>query len=660
MLDDLQSLLIMVCQQAENQTEVEMISEWPEESRKEDRAVASISEPPSRSEKRSSSTNLDGSLSCNNMDGSTKSFQNSTKSFQNSSPSMMTHEPEEIKVSGQEPAIADEGKNKLEQGSEQVSVSVEKSENVVEENEMSMASPEVFATVDSSYSAAEVDYKKEDINVVSILRQSESALNSRTETFKKKQSVSFSDSVDTVEIPALDDSVLDDLFYWEEELATFRYEAFMEKIGLDSSDFDNCAGSLQVSIASLDSHDPEAIKKMKSKGLDSSAPDIAGLQEQKPRDVAQSTEIDEGFPNQPQPPSEGLSDVRCNVDAPEMDLKHELDVCLPGEEAESEIATLECGRMESIDDSVTKKSMPEEVCSETSPEEVRAIPISKETVLESETSPSSHPQLAQETISAGEPEPTQDQEEHREEEIPSAKVAVVEESQPLPEETIAFQKEEKQLVADSVLNDSPEQSRENSASSNSKSQPRGPKSPITKASRLRSEKMIEVLRVLLKSKRTTPVSVSEGLEEMGISNSSGWQMSASGGLDSSNVSLHDVPGATKKSAKTKKIHWKRVEDVLKIPQESSKVEEKVEMPLSSSTGDPRTQVKEETAPKGTSKSKRTKRKIIYIPKPKQDGDEPRQAPPPPPTPPVHSPMASHGPPKNAARSPTLMKYMPKT
>jgi hypothetical protein len=48
----------------------------------------------------------------------------------------------------------------------------------------------------------------------------------------------FKDGHDAKEIPRLTDSMYDDLFYASDELANFRYEAFMEEAGLDINDFE--------------------------------------------------------------------------------------------------------------------------------------------------------------------------------------------------------------------------------------------------------------------------------------------------------------------------------------------------------------------------------------------------------------------------------------
>ena len=49
----------------------------------------------------------------------------------------------------------------------------------------------------------------------------------------------FKDEHDIVEIPRLTDSMYDDLFFTNEELADFRYEAFLEENGLDVDEYMN-------------------------------------------------------------------------------------------------------------------------------------------------------------------------------------------------------------------------------------------------------------------------------------------------------------------------------------------------------------------------------------------------------------------------------------
>ena len=49
--------------------------------------------------------------------------------------------------------------------------------------------------------------------------------------------VRFSDDVQIQEIAKYSSSVLDDLFYDDDQLSNFRYEAFMEKCGLDPESY---------------------------------------------------------------------------------------------------------------------------------------------------------------------------------------------------------------------------------------------------------------------------------------------------------------------------------------------------------------------------------------------------------------------------------------
>jgi hypothetical protein len=55
---------------------------------------------------------------------------------------------------------------------------------------------------------------------------------------KQKNEVRFADEVELNEISFMRKSLLEDLFYGSEELAEFRYQAFMEQAGLDVNDFD--------------------------------------------------------------------------------------------------------------------------------------------------------------------------------------------------------------------------------------------------------------------------------------------------------------------------------------------------------------------------------------------------------------------------------------
>ena len=55
---------------------------------------------------------------------------------------------------------------------------------------------------------------------------------------KQKYQVRFADEVEMNEISFLRKSLIGELFYGSEDLAEFRYEAFMEEAGLDVMDFD--------------------------------------------------------------------------------------------------------------------------------------------------------------------------------------------------------------------------------------------------------------------------------------------------------------------------------------------------------------------------------------------------------------------------------------
>lgn len=63
-------------------------------------------------------------------------------------------------------------------------------------------------------------------------------LNQKEEKAKMTKSVRFEDEVELNEISKLRRSMLDDMFYASEDLANFRYEAFMEEMGLDMDEFD--------------------------------------------------------------------------------------------------------------------------------------------------------------------------------------------------------------------------------------------------------------------------------------------------------------------------------------------------------------------------------------------------------------------------------------
>jgi hypothetical protein len=53
-----------------------------------------------------------------------------------------------------------------------------------------------------------------------------------------KSRVRFADEVDVNQFSRLGASHFDDMFYASQDLAEFRYEAFMEDAGLDMADYD--------------------------------------------------------------------------------------------------------------------------------------------------------------------------------------------------------------------------------------------------------------------------------------------------------------------------------------------------------------------------------------------------------------------------------------
>ena len=54
----------------------------------------------------------------------------------------------------------------------------------------------------------------------------------------REEGITFSDEVACKRITRIRNSVIDDLFYTDEEIAEFRNQAFMEDCGLNASDFD--------------------------------------------------------------------------------------------------------------------------------------------------------------------------------------------------------------------------------------------------------------------------------------------------------------------------------------------------------------------------------------------------------------------------------------
>ena len=59
-------------------------------------------------------------------------------------------------------------------------------------------------------------------------------INDREEKAKLEKRVRFEDEVQMNEISRLRRSMLEDMFYASEDLANFRYEAFMEEMGLET------------------------------------------------------------------------------------------------------------------------------------------------------------------------------------------------------------------------------------------------------------------------------------------------------------------------------------------------------------------------------------------------------------------------------------------
>lgn len=60
----------------------------------------------------------------------------------------------------------------------------------------------------------------------------------QVKSMMRNEGVKWTDDVDVRRISRLRASVMDDLFYTDEEMAEFKYEAFMEEAGLDPTDFE--------------------------------------------------------------------------------------------------------------------------------------------------------------------------------------------------------------------------------------------------------------------------------------------------------------------------------------------------------------------------------------------------------------------------------------
>eukprot|EP00339_Tiarina_fusa_P030186 CAMPEP_0117082214 /NCGR_PEP_ID=MMETSP0472-20121206/57906_1 /TAXON_ID=693140 ORGANISM="Tiarina fusus, Strain LIS" /NCGR_SAMPLE_ID=MMETSP0472 /ASSEMBLY_ACC=CAM_ASM_000603 /LENGTH=104 /DNA_ID=CAMNT_0004810383 /DNA_START=115 /DNA_END=429 /DNA_ORIENTATION=+ len=68
------------------------------------------------------------------------------------------------------------------------------------------------------------------------IRDLSTALDVKSEL--SRNGVRFADAVDTKEIAKVRKSVIDDLFYSDEDLSEFRHLAWLEECGLDPADFD--------------------------------------------------------------------------------------------------------------------------------------------------------------------------------------------------------------------------------------------------------------------------------------------------------------------------------------------------------------------------------------------------------------------------------------
>jgi hypothetical protein len=76
-------------------------------------------------------------------------------------------------------------------------------------------------------SDASLDFKEDLVGFKSPLRD-----------ISNKRNVRFADEIDVNQFSRMGASVFDDLYYASDDLAEFRYEAFMEEAGLDIADFD--------------------------------------------------------------------------------------------------------------------------------------------------------------------------------------------------------------------------------------------------------------------------------------------------------------------------------------------------------------------------------------------------------------------------------------
>jgi hypothetical protein len=121
-----------------------------------------------------------------------------------------------------------------------------------EELSTSLADPDNDASVDSTSaplyrpSFLSISIKRRSTSVDSPKRNLNSSLSSLQPTKKEFQlglkkshsCIQFAEEVRIHEITPLQKARIDDMFYSEEEMADMRYEAFMEKCGLDPNEFE--------------------------------------------------------------------------------------------------------------------------------------------------------------------------------------------------------------------------------------------------------------------------------------------------------------------------------------------------------------------------------------------------------------------------------------
>jgi hypothetical protein len=501
--------------------------------------------------------------------------------------------------------------------------------------------------------------RKGDHPVKSILKQPSSNDDS---TSHIKCSISFSEDIDTVEIPALDDDMLDDMFYLEAEIANFKYEAFMEEAGLNASDFEGSSTNSGTSATDLDGslsfnntdcssnsfQERENLassgSKSQPRGPERSSTKASTLQSEKTigllsgfkskrtmsasegldemdisnrsgRQISASGRLDASNISLHDDPGETKNSVRTKVEMPLLSVG---DPRTQATEAKSSRGTTKSIRISRKIDVIPKPKQDgdgDECGQAPTPPQTSRVRSSWASHGPSKTATRS-PTLLKCTLKTTSPQ----------------SYSISERDSPMPKNVYIQSKfvELSPLAPPSPL-----------------SSPRPSPSPRMASIAVQASPSLPLCPPL-SSPRLSPSPTTESRK-----------LQASSVPLSSPLSSLCVRGETKMSLMTKKRYSTRVEDVLKLSPESSEVKGKVEMPLLS-VGDPRTQATEAKSSRGTTKSKRIRRKSDFIPKPKPDGNESGQAPTPLKKPSLRSSWVSQGPPKTAARSPTLLKYTPKT